>query len=113
MYALWRKRLKQLNRAVKSWMREEKENRKTEVYVDLLSFKREHVSPAVKLYNRLNRQAFTHYRDEQALRLKIHLAVSAFNELVDMYSTPPNEERDPDPEVTALIDVDRFYNIQV
>ena len=94
-------------------MREEKENRKTEVYVDLLSFKREHVSPAVKLYNRLNRQAFTHYRDEQALRLKIHLAVSAFNELVDMYSTPPNEERDPDPEVTALIDVDRFYNIQV
>ena len=94
-------------------MREERENSKTEVYVDLLAFKREHLSPAVKLYNRLNRAEFIHYRDEQALRLKIHLAVSAFNELVDMYSTPPEGERDPDAEITTLVDVDRLYNIQV
>ena len=98
-------------------MREERENSKTEVYVDLLAFKREHLSPAVKLYNRLNRAEFIHYRDEQALRLKIHLALSAFNELIDMYSGPPDGEHelphDPDSEVTALVDVDRMYNIQV
>ena len=94
-------------------MREEKENGETEVYVDLLDFKREHVSPAIRLYNRLNRQGFIHYRDEQALRLKIHLAVSAFNELVETYSTPPEGERDPDAEISTLVDVDRLYNIQV
>ena len=94
-------------------MREEKENGKTEVYVDLKQFKREHVSPTIRLYNRLNREPFVHYRDEQALRLKIHLAVSAFNELVDMYSTPPEGERDPDSEISTLVDVDRLYNIQV
>ena len=94
-------------------MREEKENKKTEVYVDLLAFKREHVLPAVRLYNRLNRQGFVHYRDEQALRLKIHFAVSAFNDLVEEYSTPPDGERDPDTEITTLVDYERLTNIQL
>ena len=113
MYGLWRKHLKQLNREVKRWMRNEKENGETEVYVDLLSFKREHVSPAIRLYNRLNRQGFVHYRDEQALRFKVHFAVLAFNDLVEEYSTPPEGGLDPDEEITALINVEHFSNIQV
>ena len=85
MYGLWGKRLKQLNRAVKRWMKEEKENGETEVYVDLTGLKREHLAPSIKLYNRLNRQEFVRYSDEQALRTKIHFAVLAYNKLVEEY----------------------------
>ena len=113
MYGLWGKRLKQLNRKVKEWMREEKENKKTEVYVDLLGFKREHVLPAIRLYNRLVRQEFVRYSDEQALRVKIHFAVLAYNKLIDEYSTPPEGLHDPDSEISTLVDYDRLTNIEV
>ena len=91
----------------------EKENGETEVYVDLLILKREHVSPAIRLYNRLMRQEFIRYSDEQALRVKIHFAVLAYNKLVDECSTPPEGNTDPDGDITSLVDIERFTDIQV
>ena len=70
-------------------------------FLDLKQFKREHVLPAVRLYNRLNRTEFVRYSDEQQLRVKIHFAVLAYNKLVEEYSTPPEGSHDPDSEITT------------
>ena len=75
MYELWGRRLKQLNRASKRWMREEKEKKETEVYVDLLDLKRNHVLPALRLYHHLMQQEFVRYSDERQLFEKVNFAV--------------------------------------
>ena len=113
MYELWGKKLKRLNRELKRWMNLEKENEETEVYSDLLGLKREHVSPAVKLYNRLLRQEFIRYSDVQALREKVHFAVLAYDELIYKYTRPVEGTPDPNEDGTARINVERYTNIQV
>ena len=102
-----------MNREVKCWMNLEKENEEAEVYEDLLSLRREHVSPAVRLYNKLLRQKFIRHSEEQALRERIYYAVIAYEELIYNYSRSVEGTRDPDEDGTALIDVERFTNMQV
>ena len=113
VYAPWGRTLRKLNREIKCWQTLEKENRETEVYSDLLSLKREYVSPAIKLYNRLSKQEFIRYSEEQALREKVYYAVLVYEDLLNKYSRAGEGTPDPDADSTALIDVERFTNIEV
>ena len=66
MYALWGRRIKKLNRILKRWIAEEKENEETEVYEDLIEI-REFAVSTLRLYNRLMQKEFVRFTDEQEL----------------------------------------------
>ena len=93
MYLLWGRRLKGLNRRLKRWIGDEKENEETEMYKDLVDVKELTVS-ALRLYNRLMRQEFVCVTDEEELFEKMELAVKTFNSVVTYYSTPPESNED-------------------
>ena len=88
MYVLWGRRLKILNRRLKRWIEDEKENEEEDMSRDLVEVK-ELTVDALKLYRRLMRQTFVRFTDEQELFNKMELVVKCFNDVVRFYSTPP------------------------
>ena len=74
---------------VKRWMSMGKENQWTEIYVDLLELKRNHIVPALRLYHCLSRGELVKVRDEQELAERTNTAVETFNSFVTDYSAPP------------------------
>ena len=93
MYVLWGRRLKRLNKRLKQWIVNEKENEEMEMYEDLLDV-RTLVLHALELYKRLMRQRFVRFTDEHELYERMETAVKAFNAFVIYYSTPPDSSDD-------------------
>ena len=93
MYVLWGRRLKNLNKKLKRWIADEKENEEEDMSRDLVEVK-ELTVDALKLYRRLMRQEFVRFTDEQELFDKMELAVKCFNDVVRFYSTPPENTDD-------------------
>ena len=93
LYLLWGRRLKKLNRRLKRWIADEKENEEEDMSRDLVEV-RELTVNALKLYRRLMRQEFVRFTDEQELFEKMELAVKCFNAVVRFYSTPPENTDD-------------------
>ena len=91
MYVLWGRRLKTLNRRLKRWIEDEKENEEEDMCRDLVEVK-ELTVVALRLYRRLIRQEFVRVTDEQELFDKMELAVKCFNDVVRFYSTPPGSD---------------------
>ena len=83
------KRLKRLYRRMKRWIEGEKENEETEFYEELVEI-REHALAGLRLYRRLRRQTFVHYRDERELFEKAEVAVKKFNAFIIEHSIPPD-----------------------
>ena len=91
MYVLWGRRLKTLNRRLKRWIEDEKENEEEDMSRDLVEVK-ELTVDALRVYRRLMRQTFVRVTDEQELFNKMELAVKCFNDVVRFYSTPPESD---------------------
>ena len=70
-------------------MKGEKENEETEFYRELTEI-REHVVPALRLYNRLRRQAFVRVTEENEQFELAEVAVKKFNAFVLEHSIPPD-----------------------
>ena len=83
------KRMMRLNRRLKRWIEGEKENYETEFYAEMSEI-REHALVALRLYRRLKRQQFVHYRDEEELFELAEIAVKKFNAFVMEHSIPPD-----------------------
>ena len=77
-----------MNKRLKRWIEDEKENEEEDMCRDLVEVKELTVS-ALRLYRRLIRQEFVRVMDEQELFDKMELAVKTFNSVVTYYSTPP------------------------
>ena len=91
MYVLWGRHLKNLNKRLKRWIDDEKENEEEDMSRDLVEVK-ELTVIALRLYRRLMRQEFVCVTDEQELFDKMELAVKCFNAVVRFYSTPPGSD---------------------
>ena len=70
-------------------MNGEKENKGNQLYKDMLYFKREFLAPLMALYNRLNRQEFIRFTDEEEFFRMLDRALFLFKDLIDFYSVPP------------------------
>ena len=93
MIVLWGRRLKILNKRLKRWIEDEKENEEEDMSRDLVEVK-ELTVIALRVYRRLMRQEFVRVMDEQDLFNKMELAVKCFNDVVRFYSTPPESNED-------------------
>ena len=93
MYLLGGRRLKRLDKRLKRWVADEKENKDKEMYKDI-SDVRELVLSALGLYNRLMRREFVRVTDKEELFEKMELAVKTFNSVVTYYLTPPESNED-------------------
>ena len=89
MYTLWVRRLKQLRRGLRKCLRGEKENKGNEFYQDMVEFKRDFAVPLFKFYNRLNRQNFVRFTDEEKFYRMLDEALRRFKDLIDFYSVLP------------------------
>ena len=74
---------------MKKCLNGEKENKGNQLYVDMLYFKREFLAPLMELYNRLNRQEFIRFTDEEKFLRMLDRALFLFKDLIDFYSVPP------------------------
>ena len=70
-------------------MRGEKENKDNELYKDMMFFKREFATPLFDFYNRLSRQEFIRFTDEEKLFKMLDETLRMFKDLIDFYSVPP------------------------
>ena len=77
MYKLWVRRLKRLYKNVKLWMRLEKENEESEIYLDLIEL-RDCVGPVLRLGNRVLRQQFIRFTEKEELFEKMEVVVKRF-----------------------------------
>ena len=93
MIVLWGRRLKILNKRLKRWIEDEKENEEEDMSRDLVEVK-ELTVIALRVYRRLMRQEFVRVTDEEDLFNKMELAVKCFNDVVRFYSTPPESNED-------------------
>ena len=74
---------------MKKCLNGEKENKGNQLYKDMLYFKREFLAPLMALYNRLNRQEFIRFTDEEEFFRMLDRALFLFKDLIDFYSVPP------------------------
>ena len=118
MYEEWGRRIKEANGCIQRWMKGEKENKRTDVYEDLLTFKNNHLRPTIEFYNKLRRQEFVRNSDYTKLDIMTEELVLAYNKLIFAYEYEPSViSSDPvatDPEATgsALVDIEILNNYQ-
>ena len=78
-----------MKREVMRCLRGEKENRKSQLYKDMLRFKREFLAPLLAMHDRLNGQTFVRFIDESIFFNKLDKTLRLFKDLIDFYSVPP------------------------
>ena len=78
-----------MKRGLRCCLHGEKESEGNEFYQDMLEFKRDFALPLFRFYNRLNRQNFIRFTDEEKFYRMLDEALRRFKDIIDFYSVPP------------------------